>query len=68
MYKILEIKPKTQKTYIIECTYCNCVFTYQDEDIKTSPYPQFDGYDPYIKCPNCDNIIDNPDKKKYRSK
>lgn len=66
MYKILEVKSKNTKTYITECAHCNCVFTYQNEDIKTSPYPMYDGDAPYIKCPSCGAIIDNPDKKEYR--
>ena len=49
-----------------KCKYCGCVFTYQDEDIKVSPYPQYDGDTPFIRCPHCNSVIDNPDKKEYK--
>lgn len=49
------IKPG-KKYYSISCNYCGCVFTYQDEDVKTEKN-DFGGEQEYVSCPYCEVMI-----------
>lgn len=51
--------------YQIECEYCGCLFTFEDEDISGNGC-QWD-YDEGVRCPFCDkDLWFNGSRSKYK--
>lgn len=50
------IKPG-RKTYKENCETCGCEFTYQDEDMIHQENKTFEGYQDFVECPCCHQMI-----------
>lgn len=50
------IKPGC-KIYEENCETCGCKFTYQDEDKIRKENKSFEGYQVYVECPCCHQMI-----------
>ena len=60
MKKIIYYGHKYEEVYRVECPKCGCVFLFKDEDIKKdSEAIDNKTGNKYIKCPCCENSIDD---------
>ena len=53
MIKIIE--PGTRK--IAKCSVCECVFSYEEEDINMFPNARRNSVTLYINCPQCSKAV-----------
>lgn len=52
------IKEPTQ-VFVVECEQCECIFSYEEEDLG-SEYVI-----PFVKCPHCGKLVSHLSRKKY---
>lgn len=57
-FKILQEGRGLKEVYQGSCNYCECVFEFNKEYIKSEFYDQREGYNVlYLECPHCKRSI-----------
>ena len=57
---MIKIITRGHPLYKMTCEYCNCVFTFEDGDIRGSSATKYS-----VNCPDCKMVASFLDKTKY---
>ena len=55
----IKIIKEPTKVFVVECEQCECIFSYEEEDLG-SEYVI-----PFVKCPHCGKLVSHLLRKKH---
>ena len=56
----IKIIKEPTKVFVVECEQCECIFSYEEEDLGSIEYVI-----PFVKCPYCGKPVSHLSRKKY---